>query len=86
MNPPVHPSTVDGGSTSPRQTHQTAKLNPIEQESFNPSERNIMPKSSIAAVALVAFLAGALLPPAADAFVPQHIRAARSAAPCESVS
>ena len=47
-----------------------------------------MPKSSINAVALVAFLAGALSP-AADAFVPQQqIRAAaRSAkATCESVN
>ena len=45
-----------------------------------------MPKSSINAVALVAFLTGALSP-AADAFVPQQIRAARSAkATCESVS
>ncbi len=46
-----------------------------------------MPKPSISAIALVAFLVGALSP-AADAFVPQlMIRAARSAkATCESVS
>ena len=42
-----------------------------------------MPKSSIAAVALVAFLAGALSP-SADAFVPRQMSVARSAT-CESV-
>ena len=43
-----------------------------------------MPKSSITAVALVAFLAGALSP-SADAFVPRQMSAARSAT-CESAS
>ena len=42
-----------------------------------------MPKSSITAVALVAFLAGALSP-SADAFVPRQMSVARSAATCES--
>ena len=59
--------------------HQEARST---AETKREDKNTTMPKSSITAVALVAFLAGALSP-SADAFVPRQMSLARSAT-CES--